>query len=316
MRFFEPSCSIIVKNRRTACFLFTKFFRQGMVCLMTRVLFFCVILQSIILFSFFVTGLIIGSFLNVVVYRLKGGETLLGRSFCRSCRHQIRWYDNIPLLSFLWLYGKCRDCQATISWQYPLLELITGVFFLLAGHYFFSPLDQGTWLETGWLLGVISLMVTIAFYDLRTMEIPIVLLIAAAVWTGLYLSVTLYLAVQSFETIDGLFLLTSHFGQGMIGGMVVGAFFFALVFASKETWMGWGDVWLGAVSGMVVGFSAVLFMLTLSFGVGALVGITAIVLKKKGLKSQIPFAPYLVLGTLLTLFLPFMFPQVMSFLIP
>ena len=269
-----------------------------------------------ILFLFFVTGLIIGSFLNVVVYRLKDGETFLGRSFCRSCRHQIRWYDNIPLLSFLWLYGKCRDCQATISWQYPLLELITGVFFLLAGHYFFSPLDQGTWLETGWLLGVISLMVTIAFYDLRTMEIPIVLLIAAAVWTGLYLSVTLYLAVQSFETIDGLFLLTSHFGQGMIGGMVVGAFFFALVFASKETWMGWGDVWLGAVSGMVVGFSAVLFMLTLSFGVGALVGITAIVLKKKGLKSQIPFAPYLVLGTLLTLFLPFMFPQVMSFLIP
>ncbi len=269
-----------------------------------------------ILFSFFIIGLIIGSFLNVVVYRLKDGETLLGRSFCRSCHHQIRFYDNIPLFSFLWLHGKCRDCQAIISWQYPLLELITGVFFMLAGYYFFSPLDQHTWLETGWLLGVIGLLVTIAFYDLRTMEIPLSLLIAAAVWTGLYLCVTLYLAVQSLAAIDGLFFLTSRFGQGILGGMVVGAFFFALVFASKETWMGWGDVWLGAVCGMVVGFSAVLFMLTLSFGAGALIGITAIVLKKKGLKSQIPFAPYLVLGTLLTLFLPLMFPLAMSFLIP
>ncbi|PIV85971.1 MAG: prepilin peptidase, partial [Candidatus Moranbacteria bacterium CG17_big_fil_post_rev_8_21_14_2_50_41_107] len=76
-------------------------------------------------FVFFLFGLLIGSFLNVLVYRLKDAETLLGRSFCRKCKHQIRWYDNIPLISFVLLRGECRDCQEKISWQYPVLECVT-----------------------------------------------------------------------------------------------------------------------------------------------------------------------------------------------
>src|SRR3972149_5315706 len=111
----------------------------------------------IILIAFFIFGLIIGSFLNVVVYRLRDAETLLGRSFCRHCKHQIRWYDNIPLLSFILLRGECRDCQNKISWQYPAVELMTGALFALIGFLFFvSGGDARMWWEIVWLVGIIS----------------------------------------------------------------------------------------------------------------------------------------------------------------
>ena len=128
-------------------------------------------------FLFFIFGLIVGSFLNVLVYRLKDAETLLGRSFCRHCKHQIRFYDNIPLISFILLWGSCRDCNEKISWQYPLLEGATAVFFALVGRYFFVLDDQSTWLVTVWLLGIVSLFLAIAAYDLRYMEIPVILLL-------------------------------------------------------------------------------------------------------------------------------------------
>lgn len=254
-------------------------------------------------FIFFIIGLIIGSFLNVVVCRLKENETLLGRSVCRSCHHQIRWYDNIPLLSFLVLGGKCRDCRATISAQYPLLEFVTGLGFALVGAVFFDVAEADTWVQTVWLLGIVALFLAIAVYDFQYMEIPVVLLITSAVWTTLFLVATSYLGASNWGWQMPLV-------QGMYGGVMVALFFFALVYFSKETWMGWGDVWLGGIAGMIVGIQATLFMLTLSFGIGALCGIGMMIRGKKGMKSQIPFAPYLVIGTLLTLFIPELFPSV------
>lgn len=259
------------------------------------------------IFLFFILGLAVGSFLNVVVYRLKAGETLLGRSYCHACQHQIRWYDNIPVLSFFLLKGKCRDCGVKLSWQYPIMETLTGLGFVLVGLNFFSIEDKTAWMETGWLLGIVSLFLAIAAYDLMNMEIPIHLLIAGALWTLLFLTLMLVATDMPQEI-----WWRSYALQSLWGGVVIGAFFFALVYASRETWMGWGDVWLGAVSGMVVGLSAALPMLTLSFGSGALVGVGMMMFSGKGLKSQIPFAPYLVIGTLLTLFLPAVFPDFMA----
>lgn len=253
-----------------------------------------------VIFLFFVFGLIVGSFLNVVVYRLKDAETILGRSFCRKCHHQIRWYDNIPLFSFLFLRGKCRDCGGRISWQYPLLEFLTAACFVLVGRYFFDIFDSGTWLETAWLLILTSLLLVIAAYDLLYMEIPVSLLVAGAILT------LLFLVLDSLFGFDGSFFGRSI--QSLIGALTVGGLFFFLVFFSKETWMGWGDVWLGALSGALVGFSNVLFMMTLSFGIGAIVGVGLMLVQKKDLKTQVPFAPYLVTGTILTIFLPEMFP--------
>lgn len=260
------------------------------------------------IFLFLILGLAVGSFLNVLVYRLKDGETLGGRSYCRQCHHQIRWYDNVPLLSFLILRGKCRDCGAKISWQYPLLEAATGIGFLLVGRFFFVLEDQGTWIETGWLLGIVSLFLAIAAYDLINMEIPLSLLVASAVWTGAFLLLTLYLDPLPPKEL----WWESRLAQGVLGGGVITLFFFALVYASKETWMGWGDVWLGGVAGMIVGLPTALFMLTLSFGFGALFGVIMMMFDGKNLKSQIPFAPYLVLGTLLALFLPNILPDFMA----
>ncbi len=259
------------------------------------------------IFLFFILGLTIGSFLNVVVYRLKEGKTILGRSMCRQCHHQIRWYDNIPVLSFLVLGGKCRDCGAKISWQYPLLEIVTALGFVLVGSLFFDIEDRNSWIETGWLLGIVSLFLAIAAYDLVNMEIPLTLLVISAGWTLLFLVLMLVATDMPRE------MWWRNYGmQSLWGGLVIGAFFFALVYASRETWMGWGDVWLGAVSGMVVGLSAILPMLTISFGIGALCGVGMIFFSDKGMKSQIPFAPYLVVGTLLTLFLPSILPEFMS----
>lgn len=236
----------------------------------------------------------------MVVYRLKDQETILGRSFCRHCQHQIRFYDNIPLLSFLILGGKCRDCGTKISWQYPILELLTGLCFSVVGVYFFDILDQNTWAETVWLLILSSLLLSIAAYDMVHMEIPLSLLVAGVVSTFIFLLVD----AQGLDLSFG-----SRQTEALLGALSVGGFFFALVFISKETWMGWGDVWLGALAGMVVGLSSALFMMTLSFGLGAIIGIGLILSQKKGLKSQVPFAPYLVLGTLLAVFLPEIFPE-------
>ncbi len=256
-----------------------------------------------IFFSFLILGLIIGSFLNVIVYRVHDAETLLGRSFCRHCKKQVHWYDNIPLISFILLWGQCRACQGKISWQYPAFELLTGVLFGLAGSLF-SPLSQGgSWLPIGWLLGIISILLVIAVYDLRYMEIPLIVLIIGSVWTLGYLLTTWQ---------PGANILMSRLGLGVLGGLTVAVFFFALVYASHETWMGWGDVWLGGLAGLIVGLPAVLFMLTLSFGSGAAVGLILIAFSKKHMKSQIPFAPYLVIGVLLVLLLPRISPPVAS----
>jgi len=257
-------------------------------------------------FSFFILGLIIGSFLNVLVYRLKDAETLLGRSFCRNCKHQIRWYDNVPLVSFLLHRGACRDCETKISWQYPTLEFLTGIIFALIGYFFFSPEIAFSFVETGWLLVLVSCLLVIGAYDLRYMEIPLSLLIVSVCLTYVFFLSTFFLFPEAFYS--------SQLWYGLLGGSVVCGFFFFLVWLSHETWMGWGDVWLGFVAGSVVGLPLILPMLTLSFGLGAVVGLISIAYKKKGLKSQIPFAPFLVAGVILILFLPKIFPVFSQFL--
>ena len=263
--------------------------------------------MNTLIFSFFILGLIIGSFLNVLVYRLRDAETLLGRSLCRHCQHQIRWYDNIPLISFVLLRGTCRDCETRISWQYPLVELLTGVLFAVVGALFLISGSALEWLEVLWLLGIVSMLMVIAAYDLRYMEIPLTVLVASGVITAVFLAALWWFVPEPF--------FASRLWYGLLGGAAVGGFFFLLVWMSRETWMGWGDVWLGAVVGAVVGVHLALPMLTLSFGLGATVGLLAIARKKKALKSQIPFAPFLVIGTLASLFLSEAFPLFFRFYI-
>ena len=106
------------------------------------------------LIIFFILGLIVGSFLNVVICRLELAESILGRSHCPRCKSLIRWYDNIPLLSFILLRARCRDCQEKISWQYPSVELAAGIIFTAVGYYFFTISDLQAWAETLFYLGI------------------------------------------------------------------------------------------------------------------------------------------------------------------
>ncbi|OGI21421.1 MAG: hypothetical protein A2808_00245 [Candidatus Moranbacteria bacterium RIFCSPHIGHO2_01_FULL_55_24] len=245
---------------------------------------------------FFIFGLLIGSFLNVVICRMAEGETLMGRSVCRSCRKQIAWYDNIPVFSYLVLGGRCRQCEERISWQYPTVELLTGILYGLVGMFFFSPTPFGI-LEALWLLVLVSLFISIAFYDLRNMEIPVTLLFLGIAVALIYLSATFFLFERAWP------FWTTALGTGLMGAAIVGGFFFLLVFLSHEKWMGWGDVWLGVLAGLAVGWQLAFFLLTLSFALGAAVGIGLLALRKKSMQAQLPFAPFLVSGTLVTLFL-------------
>ena len=260
------------------------------------------------LIIFFGLGLIIGSFLNVVLFRGERDMSFVsGRSQCLTCDKTIAWYDNIPLLSYLILGGKCRHCQAHISWQYPLVELMMGILFSLAGALFFDPLSNQAILQTVWVLGLIIFLTLIVMADFRSMEIPLWYLMAVNGITIAYL-----LAVYFLFEPQSVFFDTA-LASSLIGGALAWVFFFALVYFSKAPWMGWGDVWLGLLGGLVVGVSHVLPMLTLSFALGALYGVGLMVLQGRNLKTEVPFAPFLAFGILTTLFLIESFPRIFWF---
>ena len=254
-------------------------------------------------------GLIIGSFLNAVVYRLNAVESLWERSHCPKCKRQIRWHDNIPLLSFLLLSAKCRDCGEKISCSYPAVEFSTGILFALVGKYFFVLENTATYLPTFFFLVMFSLLLIIFVYDLKYMEIPMLIL-----WIAVGAVLVYYLAIdwKAFSGATSIFSLKLF--SGILAGAVAFAFFFALAHFSKETWMGYGDAYAGLLVGLLVGWPEIFISLMLSFTIGALFGIGLVLFRKKTMKSQVPFAPFLVLGIFLTILLPRIFPQLKFFL--
>lgn len=260
---------------------------------------------------FFVLGLAIGSFLNVVVLRLESGKTLDGRSKCPSCGALIGWYDNIPVLSFFLLGRRCRWCRFPISWLYPSVELGTALLFACFGTMTLGAATVPEIITLCWILFLISLLVAIAVYDGRNMEIPLLLLatgIGGAVIAVLSLSV-----VVPVSWLDP----SSPWRSMLPGGVIAAGIFYALVYFSRETWMGMGDVWLAGIAGAAVGFSALLLLFTLSFSIGAAVGGALILTGRRGMESQVPFAPFLAVGTLATVALQITNPWWLSlFLIP
>ena len=247
---------------------------------------------------FFILGLIVGSFLNVLVYRLHSAEKLFwDRSRCPSCKHIIRWYDNMPVLSFILLRGHCRDCKKRISWQYPLVEISTGFIFAAIGYAFFNLNILNTWLVTTYYLIISGALITILVYDWLYLEIP-----AVVIWVALSLSVTFNLLFDWFQTKQITSVLDVTTYSGVLAGFLAFLFFFILVAGSDEKWMGMGDAYLVLFLGFVLGWPKLLLALFLAFSLGAIYGIIMIILGKRKMKSQVPFAPFLVLGTFIALF--------------
>lgn len=269
-------------------------------------------METIFFALFFLFGLIIGSFLNVVVLRSEKGESLGGRSHCPKCQALIHWYDNIPVFSYLMLRGKCRSCKTSISWQYPTVELLTGIVFALVGSFYFAhtALNTEAVVATSWYLLLLSLLIAILVSDLRTMEIPLVFLVTGVVGSLFFIALITLL----FHS-DSWLMPGAWWQMKLLGGIVAAFLFWLLVFFSKETWMGMGDVWLAGIVGLTVGIGSLLSTLTVSFFVGALIGIGLILLGKKGLQSQVPFAPFLVIGLFVSLLLEWINPWWLAFLV-
>lgn len=254
------------------------------------------------LIIFFISGLIVGSFLNVLVYRLNIAENFFwDRSRCPHCKAQIRWYDNIPVISFVLLKFRCRDCKEKISWQYPIVEIFTGVIFALIGWKFFVLVDTASWLPTAYYLFISASLITILVYDFLYLEIP-----SSVLWTSIFLAIVfgLYMDGMSLWNLESntLNLLDTKIYPGVLSAVVAFVFFFSLSFFSREKWMGMGDAYLVILLGLILGWPEILLALFLAFFLGAVYGIIMLVMKKKKMKSQVPFAPFLVLGTLIALF--------------
>jgi leader peptidase (prepilin peptidase)/N-methyltransferase len=255
----------------------------------------------------FALGAVIGSFLNVCIARLPEGMSLVRPgSRCPSCETPIRWYDNIPLVSYLVLQGKCRRCDAPISWRYPAVELLTAILFLMLMQRFTNALALAVYIAFACALVVIS------FIDLKHYIIPNEISVPGII-IGLVLSlIPARIAGGELVLPSSLFFLSANapnfvgsFLNSLIGCLIGAGILwltgiFSLVVFKKEG-MGFGDVKLLGMVGAFLGWKLALMTIMIGSALGAVVGITLILLRLKRRTDYIPFGPYLALGAVLSL---------------
>jgi len=254
--------------------------------------------------ALFVFGLLLGSHLNVLAVRYKPETGFKpaqkGRSKCPHCGHTLRWLELIPVLSFIVQGGKCRECKKRVSLQYPIAEILTGLVLLLV------PFQLGfTFSALIWTLALLVFIV-ISLVDLRLHIIPDRLNVAI-ILIGLALFVFKYTggAVESFL---GTYALIFRFaGENLFADTVLGIIFGGMLFGgiyylSRGRAMGFGDVKLALAIGFLMGWPDAALAFILSFIVGSIVGVILMATGKKGMKSAIPFGPFMVFGVTLTLF--------------
>jgi prepilin signal peptidase PulO-like enzyme (type II secretory pathway) len=258
-------------------------------------------------FLIFILGTAIGSFLGVVVDRLASKEPIWkGRSHCDHCRHHLGPLDLVPLVSYFLLGRKCRYCHKELSWFYPIIELCTGLAFVAAGYtVFHNSLVQASLLSYQLLalyyFSLVSSLLVIFFADFKYGIIPFKAVVFAFLLTLLWYIIFPYLAFSSFQ-MHLLGLQTNLFGIAL-SAIAAGGFFFLLFAATKGRGMGFGDVIYAFLMGFTLGFPKVIIGLYLAFVTGAVVSIALVLLKKKKFKGgTIPFGPFLVLGTMISLF--------------
>lgn len=245
---------------------------------------------------FFIFGLAIGSFLNVLIYRLPRNLPITGRSFCPHCRKKLSWRDNIPLLSFMVLNGKCRLCRYPIGWQYPVVELVTGVLFVLTQiHLEGVGSNHLPGAQLGYYLFIISSLIVIFFTDLFDGIVPDAVSYPAIGLSVLFYSITTPLSITNL-------LLPA-----------VGAFLFlALNVFTRGGGLGFGDVKLALVMGYFLGWPGIGIALYLSLLTAATVSVLLVLLGKKTMKSTIPFAPFLTASTIATFFFGDVMAEILS----
>jgi leader peptidase (prepilin peptidase)/N-methyltransferase len=232
----------------------------------------------------FILGLIVGSFSNVCIYRIPRNKSIIyPASHCPKCRSNISPKDNVPLLSFILLKGRCRNCKSKISIQYPIVELLTGLTFLVI------HLIYGLSIQSLIYIILSSALIIIALIDLNEQIVPDVISLPGIV---IGFSISLFVPYISF--------INSALGIFVGGGIILIIGLAGSVIFKKEA-MGGGDVKLAAMIGAFLGWRYVIISLFLGFFLGAVAGIVLILSKIKSREDVVPFGPFIVLGSFITL---------------
>lgn len=233
----------------------------------------------------FILGAAVGSFLNVCIFRMPAETSIIKPgSRCPHCLRPIRFYDNIPLISFILLRGKCRHCGAKISWRYPLVELLTAVLTVMLFLKFGFTLNFFVFFVFA------SVLIVITFIDLDHQIIPDILTLPGI--PLFFLAAVFLVRVPWREALLGL----------LIGGGVLLAIALVYELISKREGMGGGDIKLLAMIGGFLGWKSLLFILLFSSLFGAVVGLTLIIVKKQDMKYAVPFGPFLAAAVVAYIF--------------
>ncbi len=239
-------------------------------------------------------GAAVGSFLNVCIRRIPAGESLiLPASHCPKCLYSIKYYDNIPIASYLLLMGKCRNCGERISFQYPLVESLTAVFAIFLFWKF------GLTLKFLFYFVFSCVLIIIAFIDLEHQIIPDVLTLPGI--PVFFLAAVFAIGVPWLEALLGV----------LIGGGILYAIAFGYEVIAKREGMGGGDIKLLAMLGAFFGWKSLIFILLISSFTGAVVGITVMLIKGKDMKYAVPFGPFLSLAAVAYIFFGDAFTRVL-----
>ncbi|MBI4262114.1 prepilin peptidase [Candidatus Uhrbacteria bacterium] len=260
-------------------------------------------MEYLILVIIFIFGLGVGSFLNVVILRLPEQRSIArGRSQCPACGRILAWYELIPLASFFALRARCKSCKAPISWQYPIVEFVTGVLFVVT-----------------WYVHAYSGM-TSSQFPISNFQFPNFYFITQLLSYLFYISVLLVIFVQDFRwgvildrvtvpaivltLVFQLLLSPTIVPLTTLGlGMLIGGGFFALQYVlSRGRWIGGGDIRLGALMGAMLGWQLVIVALMLAYVGGAVIALPLLIFRIKHLGDALPFGIFLVPATIITLF--------------
>jgi len=256
-------------------------------------------MQLIPYFMVFLPGLLIGSFLNVVIHRMPREESIVfPPSHCPSCRKRLGFIELIPLLGYLFLRGRCRACGAGINLRYPLVELATGLLFVSVYHHF------GITPEGVAYLFLLCILLAVFFTDLEHRRVPNILVVVCLgvglLWQLLQL-VSLWISTQIFPAMPVIPAPPLSLGQALLG-LALGGGVMLLIMILSRGGMGAGDVKLMALLGFYVGVPGTLLVFFLSFLAGGLVGVVLLLFKLKRRKDALPFAPFIVVAALIEIF--------------
>ncbi len=250
--------------------------------------------QPIMVAIVFTFGAIVGSFLNVCIARIPNGQSVVRPpSHCPKCKNSIRFYDNIPILSYLWLLGRCRSCGERVSPRYLFVEALTG----MLAVFLYDQFGLGLAFFTGFIF--VATLIVISFIDLDVRIVPDVISLPGIVAGVLFSLVAKFLISDPSEIIPTPL-------SALIGILAGGGFLFAVAWIYERVTgvdgMGGGDIKLLAMIGAFLGWHSIPFTIFLASLAGSMVGLVAMIATGAGRRLALPFAPFLCLGATLHLF--------------